>query len=658
MVRGEDSYLNATQILKVAGFEKTRRSKILEREVLTGEHEKVQGGYGKYQGTWIPFERGKQLAEKYKVLDSLMPLLNFDPSTVEKKNILTKEEAKLQARIEEEEQQNSQQSASSETHHASSSAVLALSAPPSSSAITDSNDRSGTESSKLISQKRPYYHNINKSIQQRKRLKAVSGVSPEPISAEDPFYEDHRNLLMSVFLPDDHEEEAPSLLSTAILTKDINIDLVIDEQGHTALHWAAALGRVRIVDLLIKNGANVCRVNYEGETPLMRAAMIACCYERKCFSEMVELLSESITITDKKGRTVLHHIVQTAAVEGYVDAAVYYMKRFVKALRPKKMILRNIINVKDTHRQESALAIALRLECQDIVDILIKTGALDPLIPNIDEYENMQFTPEEYKPNEKAQEIIRSMQSMMEKLEEDYNEKLRKKDADNFEMRKELDKLRYELKEAQRRLQLPASIQLAEARRRIHEIESNMSLQNSNSDTNNTSSQEPELVPVKEVEMTLTEIPPSSTPMLDSGSSSSVSREDVLEKEVKALHCQLETSHEHIERLQAELEAEKRRANEKEMEYRRLIAISCGLPIEKVDPFVKPLTVAIESDPPPNAEKMTRIIKFMENLKPTTLIENGAITSTTDTIIHHTSSPQHPTASPMSLASHHSASPI
>lgn len=52
MVRGEDSYLNATQILKVAGFEKTRRSKILEREVLIGEHEKVQGGYGKYQGTW------------------------------------------------------------------------------------------------------------------------------------------------------------------------------------------------------------------------------------------------------------------------------------------------------------------------------------------------------------------------------------------------------------------------------------------------------------------------------------------------------------------------------------------------------------------------------------------------------------------------------
>ena len=29
-----------------------RRTKILEKEVQIGEHEKVQGGYGKYQGTW------------------------------------------------------------------------------------------------------------------------------------------------------------------------------------------------------------------------------------------------------------------------------------------------------------------------------------------------------------------------------------------------------------------------------------------------------------------------------------------------------------------------------------------------------------------------------------------------------------------------------
>lgn len=52
MRRRTDSYMNATQILKVANIEKGKRTKILEKEVLIGEHEKVQGGYGKYQGTW------------------------------------------------------------------------------------------------------------------------------------------------------------------------------------------------------------------------------------------------------------------------------------------------------------------------------------------------------------------------------------------------------------------------------------------------------------------------------------------------------------------------------------------------------------------------------------------------------------------------------
>lgn len=52
MRRRKDSWLNATQILKVAGIDKGKRTKVLEKEILAGEHEKVQGGYGKYQGTW------------------------------------------------------------------------------------------------------------------------------------------------------------------------------------------------------------------------------------------------------------------------------------------------------------------------------------------------------------------------------------------------------------------------------------------------------------------------------------------------------------------------------------------------------------------------------------------------------------------------------
>lgn len=50
MRRRSDHWINATHILKVAGCDKPARTRILEREVQKGVHEKVQGGYGKYQG--------------------------------------------------------------------------------------------------------------------------------------------------------------------------------------------------------------------------------------------------------------------------------------------------------------------------------------------------------------------------------------------------------------------------------------------------------------------------------------------------------------------------------------------------------------------------------------------------------------------------------
>lgn len=78
MRRQTDSWLNATQILKVAGVDKGRRTKILEKEIQTGEHEKVQGGYGKYQGTWIPFERGVEVCRQYGVEEVLTKLLTHN----------------------------------------------------------------------------------------------------------------------------------------------------------------------------------------------------------------------------------------------------------------------------------------------------------------------------------------------------------------------------------------------------------------------------------------------------------------------------------------------------------------------------------------------------------------------------------------------------
>ncbi|ODV73541.1 KilA-N domain-containing protein, partial [Cyberlindnera jadinii NRRL Y-1542] len=75
MRRCSDDWVNATQILKAAKFPKAHRTRILEREVQTGVHEKIQGGYGRFQGTWIPLDIARPLAHKYNITDAMAPIL-------------------------------------------------------------------------------------------------------------------------------------------------------------------------------------------------------------------------------------------------------------------------------------------------------------------------------------------------------------------------------------------------------------------------------------------------------------------------------------------------------------------------------------------------------------------------------------------------------
>ena len=69
MRRKSDDWINGTHILKAAGIEKGRRTKILEKEVQGEPHEKIQGGYGRYQGTWYVQK------EKLTLFDALIGCL-------------------------------------------------------------------------------------------------------------------------------------------------------------------------------------------------------------------------------------------------------------------------------------------------------------------------------------------------------------------------------------------------------------------------------------------------------------------------------------------------------------------------------------------------------------------------------------------------------
>lgn len=77
MRRKLDSWINATHILKIAKFPKAKRTRILEKDVQTDTHEKVQGGYGKYQGTYVPLDLGAKIARNFNVYDILKPIFEF-----------------------------------------------------------------------------------------------------------------------------------------------------------------------------------------------------------------------------------------------------------------------------------------------------------------------------------------------------------------------------------------------------------------------------------------------------------------------------------------------------------------------------------------------------------------------------------------------------
>lgn len=171
----------------------------------------------------------------------------------------------------------------------------------------------------------------------------------------------------------------PSILIHPPLDFDPNVS--IDDDGHTALHWAAAMGRIRIVKLLITAGADAFRVNKAGQTALMRSVMFANNYDVRKFPALYELLHKSVLNIDVNNRTVFHHIVDVAMSKGKTHAARYYMETVLTRLADYPTELADIINFPDEDG-ETALTMAARCRSKRLVKILLDHGANPKLLNN------------------------------------------------------------------------------------------------------------------------------------------------------------------------------------------------------------------------------------------------------------------------------------
>jgi hypothetical protein len=174
--------------------------------------------------------------------------------------------------------------------------------------------------------------------------------------------------------------QVPQFLVTPPADFDPNV--VIDDDGHTALHWACAMGRIRIVKLLLTAGADIFRANSMGQTALMRSVMFTNNYDLRKFPELFELLHRSTINIDRNDRTVFHYIVDIALQKGKTHASRYYIENVLARLAEYPKEVADILNFQD-EEGETALTLAARARSKRLVKILLDNGA-DPKIANRD----------------------------------------------------------------------------------------------------------------------------------------------------------------------------------------------------------------------------------------------------------------------------------
>lgn len=421
MRRRDDSWLNATQILKVAGFDKPQRTRVLEREVQKGIHEKVQGGYGKYQGmchanhsqrisstfeigTWIPLDRGLALAKQYNCENLLRPIIEFQPAAksppLAPKHLAsnTGSATKPTRRTGPGEQSVGGSLISTRSTRRNAQEIVDGDSDRDSLCGRGSEDGSMTPSPSEASSSSHTPSPINSPVHshpnlvdddtrtsgRRGRYRRSGEVRYEGISEDETKLNGtneartYGDQILEYFISDSNQ--IPSVLINP--PPDFDPNMAIDDDGHTSLHWACAMGRIRIVKLLLTAGADVFKVNKAGQTALMRSVMFANNYDVRKFQELHELLHRSTLNIDNYNRTVFHHVVDVAMTKGKTHAARYYMEIILGRLAGYPKELADVINFQDEDG-ETALTMAARCRSKRLVKLLIDHGA-DPKVVNGD----------------------------------------------------------------------------------------------------------------------------------------------------------------------------------------------------------------------------------------------------------------------------------
>jgi len=339
-------------------------------------------------GTWIPLERGLSLAKQYNCEALLRPIIEFQPAAksppLAPKHLVANTVSRPARKT------APPDSALSSAVVATRSARKQVADPTDEDSDHDTLSVRGSEDGTMtpspsegsstsrtpspIRSPGPSYESNGSDRRRHKHRPSLD----ERSELEEEEHRSYADQVLEFFISDTNQ--TPDLLVNP--PPDFDPNMAIDDDGHTPLHWACAMGRIRIVKLLLTAGADIFKVNRAGQTALMRSVMFANNYDVRKFPELYELLHRSTLNIDHYNRTIFHHIVDVAMSKGKTHAARYYMETVLTRLAAYPQELADIINFRDEDG-ETALTMAARCRSKRLVKILIDHGG-NPKIMNND----------------------------------------------------------------------------------------------------------------------------------------------------------------------------------------------------------------------------------------------------------------------------------
>ncbi|KAF9530420.1 transcription factor [Crepidotus variabilis] len=774
MRRRADSYVNATQILKVAGVDKGRRTKILEKEILPGKHEIVQGGYGKYQGTWIPLERGRDIALQYGIAPLLAPLFDFQPSThslgalpvtapagaasprplsasssYSNMNMAGNYSASLpsslapppimpgsalrllnqgraQGLFTPTTSNNSglaqgrhpgqpgfvspgpyPSNSSAQSPHPSQTPPLTLkrnrseadvdiinaanqelypmerSRPPSTESQVNGEEnpspakrlRTDTSLPELPPSQPPQWPSarpvgsfpFSGPPRPSSSMSAMNGGAP----IQSPDQELHKTRFSTKPLtprigqaPSHYRDSRRAAVVAAICQRDdanpildllreissdpangdpsagFEIDVILDDHGHTALHIAASMARLTTVSMLLNNGADVHRGNFLGETPLIRACIATTTADQQCFTRLLALLRLTIRTLDTSRKSVLHHIVALAGVKGRAVAARYYLDEvFLHIAKEEAGDFRSIVDLQDEHG-DTALNIAARVGNRSLVRTLLDVGA-NRILPNKlglrpgdfgVETEELSGGPrvEDILSSlrtgppptvQKSQDVIADMTSMIQNLSTEFQSEIKTKQDTLDVTQAHLRAATRELSEQRKQIQTwqQRCGELDQINQRVRNVQKALADEDSfdwtgrtDLDGNDARASAGPAFTYRGASSTIIGVGGAVEISFSVDSEAPLPAGDTAStliklRRMKMWHVRME------ELVQARLKGLQGASAEKEYQCKKIVALCTGLPIDKVETMLENLVIAVESES--QIVDLGRVSGFMQKVR-------------------------------------------